>query len=149
MNTELDPMDMPASDIDLSYPIAPAAIYPMVCSEAKVAPNKQNTGNNLVLKWKSTTEITSTKGDVIPAGQLVVQQYIGLTPTEKRTATNIAKDLSQLILGTRLPASTTPGQLRSEPTLLTGKEAAVKLKVQPETDEFPESNKVAMVVVSA
>ena len=147
IETNLDPLDSASDSIDLSFPIVPAGIYPLAIAEAVVKPNKRNDGNNLVIKWKSTTELTSTKGDICPPGQIVVMQYIGCSVVEKRTAKQIAQDITRLIRGGRLPGETKPSEVIANPTLLAGKVMPVKIAIQQDTDEFPESNKVKQVVV--
>lgn len=144
---DVDPLDMGAESIDLSRPIAPASNYPLSIKEATKQPNKKNTGENLVLKWVSTTDISSTKGDVIPAGRLVMTQYMGLTPSDKRSAKDIGQDIARLIRGGRLPGSTTPRDVINNPSLLVSKTLLVKVSVRTETAEFPESNEVKSIVL--
>jgi len=144
---EADPLAMEAGSVDLARPIAPASNYILVIKDAKVEPNKKNTGNNLVTKWANTSDITSTKGDIIPAGSMVITQYTGLTPTEKRSNKDIAQDCARLIRGSRLPDATTGRDLINNPTILIGKELMVKVAIKKETDEFPEANEIKGIVL--
>jgi hypothetical protein len=146
-NASTDIFDQSAGDIDLSRPIAPASNYQMLLTEPKIEPNRKGTGNNLVVKWKSTTEIMSTKGDVINPGALVITQYIGLTETEKRKSKAIAQDIARLIRGGGLPVETKISEVMANPTLLAGKTMLVKVKIRQETTEFPESNEIGGIVL--
>lgn len=142
-----DPLDVQGGDgIDLSYPLLPAGNAKMTIAEATVSPNKKQTGNNFVLKWKNAEEVTSTKGDVLPPGRISITSYIGLTVTDKRTAKQIQADVERLRRGAGLPAMKL-SEIRDNPSILAGKTMVVKVGVRQETDEYPESNEIKSIIL--
>jgi hypothetical protein len=147
MLSNLDPLDIAANEVDLSYPLAPASNYQMSIFSAEKLPNRKGTGDNLKLVWKSVSEITSTKGDTMRPGTLTVTQYVGLAETDKRSRKDIAKDLVRLIKGGGLPGDTTPSAVINNPTLLTGKTMLVKVGIRQATSDYAESNEVKGVVI--
>ena len=147
MPTDLDPLSTPVGDVDLSRPIAPAANYEMACIEAKVGPNKAQTGRNLEVKIKSTKEIKAVKGDIMGAGALVLTKYYPLQATEKMTMKQVAQSLARLAKGIGLPASLTPNDIISNPSVITGRTGLWKIGIKQETSEFPEGNEVKDVVI--
>ena len=142
-----DPLSTPSEAIDISYPKLPPANYEMTIVEATKVANKKGTGDNLVLKWKTSREQTSTKGDILNPGQVVIPSYVSLAVSGARTTKQIAQDLTRIIRGAGLPGSTTPRELIDNPTVLAGKTLLVKVGLRQETAEFPESNEVKGVVL--
>lgn len=142
-----DPLSTNVSDIDLSRPLAPASNYELSITDAKLEDNKKKDGQNLVIKTKSTREIKSVKGDIMPAGSLVLTQYVSLTPSEKYTNKMIAQGIARLAKGLGLPGSITPRDVINNPTMLNGKFGIFKVKINQETAEFPEGNAIAGIVI--
>lgn len=143
----IDPMDQSCDDIDTSYPILPAANYPMVCTSAKVEDNKAKTGQNLVTKWKNRDAAKTSKGKEVAPGEVVLTSYSSLTVTENLTPSRIAKNLTIIAKACRIGKVTTPRALQQDPSVLVDKEAVVKVSLQAESADFPESNKIAGFVI--
>jgi hypothetical protein len=155
---ENDPMGQSCDDIDISYPLLPASNYPMVIKEAKRGPNKAGDGENIELKWANVNAGTSTKGEPVSAGQIVLTSYIGLTPKPERkdestgrtirarTNIDIAKDITKVVKAVKM-TKTTPGAIAADCFILIGKEAIVKIGIRNETANFPESNEIKSFVI--
>jgi len=143
---EQDPLDTPASQVDLTYPRLPATNYEMVVADAKTVRNKRQDGDNLEVQFKTLKDVQSTKGETVPAGFQLTYR-IGLTETEKRKNVNIAKDVVRLIKAAKLGDSMTAKQLIANPSQLNGKVLIVKVGIRQETAEFPESNDVRSIVL--
>lgn len=146
---ELDPLSTPCGDIDISRPVARAANYEMVVSEAKLEPKKDDpTRINVVLKIKSTKEITSTKNAIIAPGALVLTTYYPTKETDKMTRQQVGQRFAKLVKGLGLPAQVTPKDIIDNPSLVAGKIGLWKVGLKQETSEFPEGNDIKDIVVS-
>ena len=157
MNPDIDPMSTSVDDIDISYPLLPAANYEMVVKSAVKAENKDKTGENIEIKWANTKPATSTKGAEIVPGQIVLTSYVGLTEKPERQSENgktirartkmdIAKDITRVCKATGV-TGVNPGQIAADPSVLVNKTALVKIGVRDETSQFPESNEIVRLVV--
>jgi hypothetical protein len=140
-----DPLDTDVSSIDTSFPRALPNIYEMTVDDAQTRPNKAGTGNNLVLKLKSLSEVPTTDGGTLPGGSFTLTHNVSLAPTEKYTPTNIAKNLAGIAQAAGL-SGITPRQIIDSPMLLVGKTVRVKVGIRKETAEYPESNEVKQFV---
>ena len=140
MNPDIDPMSTSVDDIDISYPLLPAANYEMVVKSAVKAENKDKTGENIEIKWANTKPATSTKGAEIVPGQIVLTSYVGLTEKPERQSENgktirartkmdIAKDITRVCKATGV-TGVNPGQIAAgrvqNPLRLAGRTARVK-----------------------
>ena len=146
-STDVDPLATPVGEVDLSYPILPAANYEMTIAEASLVDNKAQTGKNLLLKWKTAKEARSTKGEVLAAGQVTISQYIGLATSDKYTNEMIKKSIARVAKGAGLNASLSARDVINNPSMLVSKTALVKVAVKQETAEYPEGNEIKGVVI--
>lgn len=142
-----DPLDTPVGDIDISYPLIPPNITEFVCVEADVQDNKAKTGKNLVLTWENTRELTSTKGDILPPGNIKLKEYLSTVPTKDFTPKMIGQRFAKLARGAGLPAALTVRDIMNNPTVIKGKIANYKVKKEEETAEFPERNGLGAIVI--
>lgn len=135
-----DPLDTNVSDINTDYPKVPAnTIVDMQISEAKIEDNQKGTGQNLKFKLKALRPLTSVTGESVAT--FTLNHNISLTPTEKYSATDVAKNLAKLAKACKL--SCTPREIITTPTMLDGKIAHdVKIGMQKESEEYPERNNV-------
>ena len=115
--------------------------------EAKVSPNKANTGQNLEVKLRNTKEIKSTKNDTIVPKQLVLTKYYPLQATEKMSIKQVGQGLTRLGRGLGLPGAMSPKDLINNPTILAGKTGLWKIAIKQETAEFPEGNEIKDIVI--
>lgn len=149
----IDPLDQSSDDIDISYPVVAGSDYKMSVKEAKTEPNKDGDGTNLVTIWQNEDELTSTKGEKLVKGQLVLTSYVGLTvkPAGERggkmrkawTNDDIGKQITRLIRATGLGGKgIKPREIINNPTVLNGQVALVKVALRQETAEFPEGNQI-------
>lgn len=146
-----DPLDTNVNDIDTSYPRLPAGLYDLKIGEVKKEPTKDHSGERLTIPMATVSEHTSTKGEPILPG-LVITHYIGITPKPaaeagKREYTNaeIAKAVAGI--GKAAGLSCSVRDIINNPAQLNGRVVRCKIKIQKETDEFPESNRIADFVV--
>lgn len=144
---ELDPLSTPVGDVDLSRPIAPPANYEMSIPEASVGPNKAQTGRNLVLKCKSTKEIKSVKGDIMPAGSLVLTKHLPLQASDKMSIKQVSQSIARWARGFGLPPTLSAADIIANPTVFNGRTGLVKVAHKQETSEFPEGNEIKDVVI--
>lgn len=142
------PLDTEVSSIDTSYPRATPGTYAMLIDSAEIKPNKAGTGENLVLKLKSTTPITQTNGkDSFVPGAFKLTHYISLEVTEKLTAESISRSVAHLAKAARVSGSLR--QVLAQPSPLQGKIVDTKVRIKQETSEYPEGNEVAQFIIPA
>lgn len=146
---EAEPLGTDIGDVDISYPVLLADIYVMNVQDAKVAPNKKGTGNNLAVTLQTTQPAKTTKGHDQPAG-LLITYNLSMTPTEKYTQQSIDKSLAKLAQWAGVRGLTLEA-VRNDPAILIprikGVQGSVKIGVQKESDEYPESNSVKDLVI--
>lgn len=160
----IDPMEQSCDDIDISFPLVPAANYPMsikditrtLSKKAKEAGevldlNNLNSGM-LEITWENSTEIQSTKNETLEPGRIALKTRISLVPTEKTADKNaytigdIKKAVAKLVRATGLKGVNVADVIRN-PSILKGRDAVVKVKVKPETADYAESNDVKDYVI--
>lgn len=139
-NINQDPLDENVNDVNIEYPILPAAHYMFTLDDAKVEPNKSGTGNNLIVSHKLAEPAQDKRGEPVSPG-LVLKSYISLTPTDKYPIDSVKKGVTRIARAAKL--NCTVRQLMDNPSMLNGKTVKAKVKVNKETDEFPESNSIA------
>lgn len=151
----VDPMDTVVNDIDTSWPRLPTALYDMKIVKAVKEDTKAKDGERLTITLENTTSATSTIGEPIAVGGVKISHYIGVTEKPSRTENGktieaytkekIAKNVAALGKAARL--AVTPRQLIDNPGQLEGVTVRCKVKINPETPEFPESNKIGEFIV--
>lgn len=156
MNENIDPLDTNVNEIDTSFPRLPAQLYDLKITSAKKEPTKANDGDRLTLVLENTEPAKSTTGQEIKPGEAKIYHYIGVTEKPARqddkgktieayTNAKIAKAIAAVAKAARL--NTTPGSVIQNPSQLEGAVVRCKVKVQSETAEFGESNKIGEFVV--
>lgn len=150
-----DPLNTNCNDIDTSYPRLPAAVYDLKIASIKKEPTKDGSGDRLTVVLETTSLHKSTTGEDIQPG-LKITHYIGITEKPARTNdkgvdirpytnADIAKGISSLVKSAG--GNTSPLGFINNPSQLEGRTVRTKIKIQKETPEFPESNRVGEFVV--
>lgn len=132
-----DPLDENINDVNTDYPILPASWYVFRIDGAKKEPNRAGTGENLVVPLKLVEPAQDKKGETVSPG-MVLTHRCSVTPTEKYTVDMLKKNVSRLAKAAGLIC--TVRDIINNPSMLDGKALKVKVKVNKETSEFPESN---------
>lgn len=141
-----DPLDTNVSDISTAYPTLVAQQYELRIAKADKGPNKAQNGELITFTMETTGAARSTKNEDVGPGHKMMH-YVGVTPRTasepgKRDYTNqdIAKGLAGIAKAAGLNA--TPRDIINNPKMLEGKVVLAKVKVAPETPEFPETNRI-------
>lgn len=155
-----DPMEQSCDEIDISFPIIPASSHRLIVKSAERGLSKKQkeageeldlsslSSGNLKITWMNTTPITSTKGESLEPGRVVMSEYIGLTPTEASgdkkayTTEDIKKRITRVVKAVKLQG-VSPADIIRQPSMLKDREALVKVKVRKETADYDEGNEVA------
>jgi hypothetical protein len=141
-----DPLDTPCNDIDTSFPLAPASTYPFECTKAEKTTKKDDESRELIAyTLTNTSTITSTKGEPMPPGSLPLIGRVSITPSDKMDNRAIAKNIARVVKG--LGLNLTPRQVMNDPSLLVGGKGDWKVKLRPETNEFPARNELGDPVI--
>lgn len=152
----VDPLDTNVNDIDTSYPRIPAKVYDLKIASAKKEPTKDGTGERLTIVLETQEEVTSTEGEPLQPGHKLTH-YIGITELPERpskdgsktlrpyTAQDIAKAVAPIAKAAGL--AVTVRSIIDNPAQLDGKTVLTKVKVSPETNEWPEANRIQDFVV--
>lgn len=149
--TIADPLDENLNDVDLSYPLLPAALYDFMIKDVTRKSNKAGTGEILEIKLATVNTEVSTKG-VEQSPGLVLTHRIGITPHEadayygkEYTIEQIKRSLASLARGAGVTC--TARELLNNPAMLKGCQVRAKVSIRKETEEFPESNEVRGFVI--
>lgn len=132
-------LDEDLSSVDTSMPILAADVYDLKIHEAKVAPNNEGTGQVLKLALKTTKDAQSKSGENINAG-FPIFHNIGLSPTEKYTKDMIKKNVASFLEAVGAGMTLNPVER------LIGRNVRAKVTIQPERDQYPESNRIGRFV---
>lgn len=155
----MDPLDTNVNEIDTSWPRLPAANYDLKISKAVKEQTKAQDGDRLTIVFETTTPQKSTNGETIAPGGIKVSHYIGVTERPARTETRDGKEVhieaytgekigkAVAAVGKAARLNVTPRELINNPAQLEGKTLRCKVKNNKETDQFPESNKIAEFIV--
>jgi len=128
--------------VSTKMPVLQADHYAAIVKEAKVEPNKEKTGRNLVVKFTITTEGVSTTGEPVNAGYPVTKYYpLQQSPNPK--APDFRRDICKLIDACYGCEEDTRPALNGETiSAMLGKEVLLKLKVRSADDQYDESNEI-------
>ena len=136
-----DPFDVPAGDTDTDFPLLAQGVKTLEITEVSKDESKKTPGTfMLTMVLKTMEEYEDTKGDTLSKGYPVYHR-ITITPSEKRDAKRISKDIAILLKAIGRP-QLTPRQVINDPNLLVGGIANCKVIVTKETDEFPSANAI-------
>lgn len=128
------------SGASTTYPILPAQAYTLTVSKCEVVDKKDDSSKkNLLVTLATTDVLKDVNGNDTNPG-LQVRQYIGLSPTDKRTKQNIQSDLAKLML-----CFTGSQTGMFNPESLIGQTGLVKLGVE-HSEEYGDKNKVVTYV---
>lgn len=158
----LDALDVPASAVDISYPILVETNYKMTLQNCRIEPNKvkqsdpsaAGAGDNLVIEHVLAQDGTTVKGEPVESGRITLTRYIGLTvlpPKEGkkkgRDMGSIKQDLTRVVRAAKLPADTKLSTIRDTPTILDGSTVMAKVGIRKAQGSYPESNDVNSYVI--
>ena len=135
-----DPLDENVNDVNIEYPILPSAYYSFTLEGCKVERNKKDTGDNLVVPHRLAEPAQDKRGEPVSPG-LVITHRVSITPTDKYTVAQLKANVSRIARAAHLNCSVK--ELINTPAMLNGKPVKAKVKVNKETEEFPESNGIA------
>ena len=141
----VDPLDANVDDVDTSYPVLAQGNYNLRIKSAKKQPNKAQTGENLVIAFETIDSARSNKGVDIAPG-FVITHYISVTPREpegeKRgyTVEDIKKSVAELAKAAKVKGSVR--EIIDNAVQFEGTVVNAKVKIQPEQNGFPESNRI-------
>lgn len=144
MPPEIDPFDVPSTDVDTSFPRLPAATYEMDIAKAETFHNEDKNIDMIKLELKTVQAHRSTAGDELQPGFSLRTQIV-TTPTGKLTVDMIKKSVATLAQSARVVG--TLRDIMNNPTMLEGKRVRVKVGISKETSEYPERNEVKYFVV--
>lgn len=137
-----DPFDVASGEVDTSFPRLNPRVYRMTIRDPEVAESKNKPGAFLlVMKLETTEEAKDTRGEVLHKGFKFTHR-VSITASEKRDNEAIKRDLAT-ILQCALGDASKGMKIRAfldNPKIIDGKIVDVKVGLQKETDEFPESN---------
>ena len=141
-----DPMDMPAGQIDTSFPKIREGVHKMVVRDPKAEPGKKDPNVfRLTFSLETIDETVSTDGAKLYPGFKFREAVNGASG--ERTAAAVAKDTAALIQAFDGKDSTiTPKQLWDNPSLMADKVLYVKVGIQAAKDGFPEKNKASAYI---
>jgi len=147
--TEADPLSADVGDKELTkYPLLPAdRLLKFEIKSAEKVAGKQEGKENLKIVYSLMEDCVSTDGDPIHPG-FSITSYTSVTPSEKRTARNIAGDIARICQGVGIKGVTGAQILADPTTYLVGKVGAYKTKINKETESFPASNSLTPVPAS-
>lgn len=143
-----DPLSADVSSVDTSFPRALAGLYELTIVEAKTEPNKAQTGENFVLKLKSTGPVKCTDEQTLPPGAFTITHRVGMAVTEKYSHEGIKKNLAAIGQAAHL-SGITLRQMVTAPSPLIGRTVIAKVGIRPETAEFSESNEIKQFVTQS
>lgn len=145
--TNDDPLSADVGDKDLTkYPLLPAnrLLKFEVRQPEKKPTTKDPSAEMLVIPLVLRENgVVSTAGDSINEG-FVITHRIMITPTDKRTPNQIARDIGGLCQALGVTGMTVR-QVIDNPSCLDGKIGMFKTKINPEKDGYPESNSLVPV----
>lgn len=99
MSDFIEPLDIDVdlSNVDTSMPLLPVALYDLVIDDLKKEDNKDKTGHNLTVTFKTTSPIESVQGKPINPG-FTLKKWFPLQPSKKENTTwDYRTGLAQLI----------------------------------------------------
>lgn len=140
-------LDEDLANVDTSIPVLRGGqVHDFDIKSVEVSDNKQGTGKNLVITLSTTSDLPSTRGDIISAG-FPCYVYIGLTPAVGRpdkkdyTEDDIRRALARFTLavhGEKCAVQPIDKHI--------GKRVKCKISVTKPTAEYPnEGNNVTFV----
>ena len=140
-------LDEDLGSVDTSMPVIKGGLtVELEVTSVSEEPNKDNSGNNLVIKTRTVKELPSTKGPMINAG-FPLTKYISLTPVEGRAdkkdyrKEDIRKNLAQF-----LEAVEGKKGVLNPTERFKGMHVLAKITVSPGNSQFPnESNSLSFV----
>lgn len=143
---DLDSLDMPAGQIDASFPRLAPGQYKMLIRNPEIKRNSKGTADMLVFKLETMEDARDTEENKLYKGYGFVHRISG--PSGDRTGTALVKDLAGLLQAVEGKDSKTPpiAGLWKKPEHIADKPVWVKVKVNPARDGFPESNGVAKFI---
>lgn len=144
-SADVDPLATPAGEVDTRFPrLQPDRVYRLTISATKEVSDKGN--DMIVCKLQTTKDEVDTDGRTLHTGFPVFHRIM-VTPTDKRTVKDIARDCA-LLLKAIGKSNITPKQLIDDPTtILNGQLVDAKIGIQKAKDGFPEANVVSSFVI--
>jgi hypothetical protein len=141
-----DPLSQDAAAVDTSFPLLPTGIYDMEITDCGVGASKSKPENQVMtIKMATTQDVTDTKGEHLNKG-FPIYYRIGITPTPDYDAKAIAKKLATVLKQCGVAQGITPRGFINDAKMVVGKVVRVKIAIQKETTDFPESNSVKSFV---
>lgn len=144
---EADPLSADVGDKDLTkMPLIPAdkivrfEIRKPVCAPTQKDPNK----NMLTIPCCLVEDVRDVNGEVIHKG-FPIYHRITVTPSEARSAKQIAADVGKLCQAVGLKGVKVIDVINDPKTHLEGKIFDAKTRIVPEKDGYPESNAIAPI----
>lgn len=138
-----DLSDMDVSQIDTSYPRIKPSTYELAIKSIELVENSAKTGDNIKTELATTSDSTSTAGEPVPAGFIIIHN-ISLVKTPKydpnRSVAAFMK--SAKITGSARSFVDNLGQAL-------GKIVTAKVGIQKETQEYSERNTIKSFEVKA
>lgn len=144
-NPEIDPLAAPCgSTPPPEFPLLKEGLYNLSISKVEVKRNKADTGDTISITAKTTTDAYDTKGRPLNAG-FPLYAYQGTSATDKKTISDVAKEIAQLMRALGLPGDMQMREFINNPTVAQDKIVVGKVTIGKATDEFPESNRVKFI----
>ena len=124
------------ADVELGQPVFAEGTYHALIKNAEVKPNKQNTGNNLVLEYALTEPILLGKDgkEHQNKGKYALTLYVSLVPKDNYDPNQRLKELS-LAIGNAESDDLELDQLKGKPVM-------VKLGIKAAEGQYREGNEI-------
>jgi len=147
---EMDPLglNIDLNEVDTSMPVLTEGLYILNIDKIEVVENKDKTGNNLLVMYKTVAPATSIKGqaegkteDIRPGYPL--RQYMPLQNNpDKPDARDFTENLA--VLQDAVTGSTKGNRGRFMPSTYIGKQVAARVKIQDDPN-YGKQNSIARV----
>ena len=139
-----DEWDMPAGQVDVSFPLLRDGLYKMIIRSPEWKRNSKDTADNLSMKLEITEEARDTEGNKLHAGFKFTHRINGASGERDERA--VIKDIAALLQAVEGKESkTTPKQLKENAGIIGDKLVWAKVSTQPAKGEFAASNKATLI----
>lgn len=141
-NSELDALGLglDLAGVDTSRPTLPENLYVLNISNVEVKENKQQTGQNLVVTFETTSETMDSRGQQLLQPGYKITKYYPLQQSDKPTAPDYRADLARL--QDAVEGTTKDNRPPFNPFQYVGMSVVAKVKIRKD-DEYGEQNEIS------
>lgn len=143
---EMDPLglNLDLTDVDNSMPVLVEGLYILNIDKIEVVENKDKTGNNLLVMFKTAAPATSLKGQAngqeldVPAG-FPLRQYMPLQNNPNKPESRDFRE-NLATFQDAVTGSTKGNREKFMPSTYVGQQVAARVKVQDDPDYGKQNN---------